>query len=63
MNGYEDDPIFKTNFPEDLVMKLFTLCDSRNAFEPMHEKTNNLHICENKGADQLRGNCEADQRL
>ena len=22
-----------------------------------------LYICENKDADQLRGNCEADQRL
>ena len=27
------------------------------------EKTNNLHIGKNKGADQLRGYCEADQRL
>ena len=31
-------------------------------YEPQHEKTSNLHICENKGADQLRGNREADQR-
>ena len=30
--------------------------------EPPHEKTNN-RICENKDADQLRGNREADQRL
>ena len=30
--------------------------------EPPHGKTNNL-IGENKGADQLRSNCEADQRL
>ena len=22
-----------------------------------------FHLCENKGADQLRSNCEADQRL
>ena len=28
-------------------------------FEPPHGKT----ICENKGADQLRSNCEADQHL
>ena len=28
----------------------------------MHEKTNNLHM-RNKGANQLRGNREADQRL
>ena len=25
-------------------------------FEPRHEKINALHICENKDADQLRGN-------
>ena len=31
--------------------------------EPRHEKSNVLHICENKDADQLRGNREADQRL
>ena len=31
--------------------------------EPRREKTGFLHICENKGADQLRGNREADQRL
>ena len=31
--------------------------------EPPREKTNNMHICENKDADQLRGNREADQRL
>ena len=33
------------------------------AYEPRHEKTGFLHICENKDADQLRGNREADQRL
>ena len=32
-------------------------------FEPCREKTGFLHICENKDADQLRGNREADQRL
>ena len=31
-------------------------------FEPHHEKPW-FCICENKGADQLRGNREADQRL
>ena len=31
--------------------------------EPPREKTNNLHTGENKDADQLRGNREADQRL
>ena len=32
-------------------------------FEPPHGKTKTICICENKGADQLRGNREADQRL
>ena len=31
--------------------------------EPRHEKTGFFCICENKDADQLRGNREADQRL
>ena len=31
-------------------------------FEPRHEETG-FCICENKGADQLRGNREAGQRL
>ena len=31
--------------------------------EPPHQKTNNLHKCENNGADQIRGNREADKRL
>ena len=33
------------------------------SFEPRHEKTNVLHICVNKDDDQLRDDCEADQRL
>ena len=32
-------------------------------FELRHEKPNVLHICENKDADQLRGNREADGRF
>ena len=32
-------------------------------FEPRCEITGFSHICENKDADQLRGNCGADQRL
>ena len=32
-------------------------------YEQRREKTNFLHLCENKDADQLRGNREADQRL
>ena len=31
-------------------------------YEPRREKTG-FCICENKDADQLRGNCEADQLL
>ena len=33
--------------------------------EPYHEKNKKqiFCLCENKGADQLRSNCEADQRL
>ena len=31
-------------------------------YEPRHEKTDFL-ICKNKGANQLRGDREADQRL
>ena len=31
-------------------------------YEPRHEKTNILHM-RKQGADQLRGNREADQRL
>ena len=34
-----------------------------NLNEQRHEKTSILHICENKGADQLHSNCKADQRL
>ena len=30
---------------------------------PCREKTGFMHICENKDADQLRGNRKADQRL
>ena len=36
--------------------------DVETIFEPRHEKTK-FRICENKDADQLRGNREADQRL
>ena len=32
-------------------------------FEPCCEKKTAFCICENKEADQLRGNCEAEQRL
>ena len=32
-------------------------------YEQRREKTGFLHLCENKDADQLRGNREADQRF
>ena len=35
----------------------------KESFGPPHEKTGFWPICENKDADQLRGNHEADQRL
>ena len=51
------------------AMALIRLCESAGWFkpcwvlhEPRHEKTCFLH-CENKGADQLRSNCAADQHL
>ena len=40
-------------------MKVYTVI----FFNPRYEKTGFLHICENKDADQLRGNRGADQRL
>ena len=36
--------------------------DDQGIFEPRREKSA-ICICENKDADQLRGNHEADQRL
>ena len=45
---------------ECLVAEMMT--EMVRLFEPGHEKTGFLP-CENKGADQLRSNCEADQRL
>ena len=37
--------------------------ESRSQNEPRCQKTGFLHICENKDADQLRSDREADQRL
>ena len=42
--------------------RLRCLHSGRNVYQPRHEKTV-FSICENKDADQLRGNGEADQRL
>ena len=52
------------NEDTDLLILLWYKQLTEPLFEPPHGKTNNLHcICENKDADQLRGNREADQRL
>ena len=51
----------KTGRTNDLMTKHKTYWISFETSEPWHE--NILHICENKGADQLCSNCEADQRL
>ena len=61
---------FHSNIAIKLIMSLFRhfihiysrqTISTRN--EPHHEKTGLFCICENKDADQLRGNREADQRL
>ena len=45
------------------TVKDLKLLDTKNITEPRREKTGFLHVCENKDADQLRSNREADQRL
>ena len=46
-----------------LKSEIVKICHSEaHMTEPHHEKTK-VSICENKDADQLRGNHEADQRL
>ena len=34
-----------------------------NSLNKPHREKTGYFLCENKGADQLRSNCEADQRL
>ena len=46
-----------------IILKFKHRSLSIDTFEPRHQKTNVLHICENKDADQLHGKREADQRL
>ena len=41
---------------------LMTTAGEPKLYEPPHGETNNLHM-RNNDADQLRSNCEADQRL
>ena len=53
------------NFQMILLLLFFSPLKHRSRvhiIEPHHEKTN-ICRCENKDADQLRGNHEADQRL
>ena len=45
-----------------VVLQTCALMMSVTSYEPRREKTV-FCICENKDADQLRGNREADQRL
>ena len=48
---------------DDRHIKLSSSCMRRNgAYEPRHDKNGCLHM-QNKDADQLRGNREADQHL
>ena len=54
LSCYEHEKRFITSDPVQWKVTLI---------EPRREKTDFLHICENKGADQLRGDREADQRL
>ena len=44
---------------------LIVICDMLSLANSLFcvQKSNSLHICENKGADQLRGYHKADQRL
>ena len=44
------------------LLVISTYATGKNIPEPHHEKTNIL-VCKNKGADQLRGNCKAEQHL
>ena len=46
-----------------IIINVLLLFHNVKKLEPRHEKNGFLHICENKDADQLRGNREADQRL
>ena len=43
-------------------VELLSTVDSNGIYEPRPERTC-ICICKNKGADQLGGNCPADQRL
>ena len=57
-------PMKDSNQPRTaLVIRFKCTCKCFFINEPRHEKTGFLHICENKDADQLSGNREADQRL
>ena len=38
-------------------------CSNENALSRIMRKTFFFYLCDHKGADQLRSNCEADQHL
>ena len=47
-----------------MILTKFVCDDSiTESIEPPHRQKTGLFLCENKGAGQLRSNCEADQRL
>ena len=69
MDQFEWDISEPDNSPEEFAVKLCGELGKTNASfrsfginEPRREKTG-FCLCENKDADQLRGNREADQRL
>ena len=52
--------VFLENF--DCTIMLFYFPDNQGYMSRIVRKPD-FYLCENKGADQLRSNCEADQRL
>ena len=61
-HGYEKNKL-TTIFPQTGILLQASYHEPHHSiYEPRCEKPA-LCICKNKDADQLRGNCEADQRL
>ena len=58
----KDKILFELYENDDFTIEYTAIAAITPSFEPRHEKTG-FCICENKDADQLRGNREADQRL
>ena len=66
LNSFSTEKLTKSKCQVSIVVKYLSILNHltkvETIFEPHHEKTH-VCICENKDADQLRGNREADQRL